>query len=193
VIDSTGAIDGATGNLSDCLHVDGTTGACGATGGGTGSGTFVDAEFPAGTMNGTNAVFSLMNVPAPSSSLEMFRNGLLLKQGNDYTLAGNTITFLSGAVPQAADVLVASYRLSVTITGVGFVDLETPSGAINGSNTSFTLSQVPSPAGSLVVFRNGLRMTSGLDYTASSNTVSFGSAYIPQTGDILLCSYRVAQ
>jgi hypothetical protein len=193
VIDSTGAIDGATGNLSDCLHVDGTTGACGATSSGTGSGTFVDAEFPSGTINGTNTIFTLANVPAPSTSLALFRNGLLLDQGNDYTLASNTITFLAGAVPQPTDVLLASYRVSVTITGVGFVDQETPSGAINASNASFTLSQVPSPASSLVVFRNGLRMTSGLDYTASSNTVTFGSSYVPQIGDILLCSYRVAQ
>ncbi len=193
VIDSTGAIDGATGNLTDCLHVDGTTGACGSTGGGTGTGTFIDAEFPAGIMNGTNTIFTVMNVPAPLSSMELFRNGLLLKQGNDYTLAGNAITFLSGAVPQPTDVLVASYRVSVTITGVGFVDLETPSGAVNGSNAIFTTSQVPSPSGSLVVFRNGLRMTSGLDYSASNNTITFGSSFVPQTGDILVCSYRVAQ
>ena len=193
VIDSTGAIDGATGNLSDCLHVDGTTGPCGTVSGGTGSVTFVDAEFPTGTMNGTNTVFSLTNAPAPPGSLEIFRNGLLLKQGNDYTLSGNSITFLSGAVPQAADSLLASYRVSVTITGVGFVDLETPSGTIDGNNAAFTLSQVPNPIGSLEVFRNGLRLTSGLDYTASNNTLIFASGYVPQIGDVLMCSYRVAQ
>ena len=194
VIDSSGALDGATGNLSDCLHVDGTTGPCGTvSGGGTGSGTFVDAEFPAGTMNGANTAFTLANAPAPPSSLEIFRNGLLLSQSNDYTLSGNAITFLSAAVPQAGDNLLASYRVSVVITGVGFVDMETPSGSIDGVNTSFTLSQVPNPSGSLEVFRNGLRLTSGLDYTASNNTVTFASGYVPQIGDVVMCSYRVAQ
>lgn len=194
VIDSTGALDGATGNLSDCLHVDGTTGPCGSGGGGgTGSGTFVDAEFPSGTINGTNAIFTLASAPAPASSLEMFRNGLLLDQGSDYTLSGNSVTFLSAAVPQAGDVLLASYRISVSISGVGFVDMETPSGSVDGSNTSFTLSQVPNPASSLEVFRNGIRLTSGLDYTATNNTVSFSASSVPQGGDMLLCSYRIAQ
>ena len=156
-------------------------------------GTFVDAEFPSGTMNGVNTAFTLANAPAPPSSLEIFRNGLLLKQGNDFTVYGNSLTFLAGAVPQAGDALLASYRLSVTITGVGFVDMETPGGTIDGANASFTLSQVPNPAGSLEVFRNGLRMTSGLDYSSSNNTLTFSSGYVPQIGDVLLCSYRVAQ
>jgi len=196
VINSAGALDGATGNLADCVHVDGTTGACGSSGsggGGTYVGTFVDAEYPSGAMNGTNAVFTLASGPAPPSSLAIFRNGLLLRQANDYTISGNTVTFMAGAIPQAADVVLASYRVSVAISGIGFVDMETPSGAINGSNASFTLSQVPNPGSSLVVFRNGLRMTSGMDYTASSNTVTFGASYVPQTGDIVVCSYRVAQ
>ena len=194
VIDSTGALDGATGNLSDCVHVDGTAGPCGTTGsGGTGGVNFVDAEFPAGTLDGTNAAFTLAYAPAPPASLEVFRNGMLLKQGNDYTISGNALTFSSGAVPQPLDALVASYRVSVTIAGVGFIDQETPAGTVDGSNISFTLSQVPNPGGSLEVFRNGLRLTSGLDYTASNNTVTFASGDVPQIGDVLLCSYRVAQ
>ncbi|HLG97073.1 MAG TPA: hypothetical protein VKX49_12240 [Bryobacteraceae bacterium] len=193
VIDSVGAIDGATGNLADCVHVDGTSGPCGSVSGGGGAGTFVDAEFPSGTLDGVNAHFTLANTPVPASSLQMFRNGLLLKQGNDYTVSGNTLTFLAGAIPQPADVLLGSYRISVALSGIGFVDMETPSGTLNGSNTSFTLSQIPSPASSLDVFRNGIRLTSGLDYTLSNNTLTFLSADIPQTGDVLLCSYRVSQ
>ncbi len=193
VIDSTGALDGATGSLSDFLHVDGTSGPCGTGGAGGGNGTFVDAEFPAGTLDGVNAVFTLANAPAPASSLQIFRNGLLVKQVNDYTLLGSTLTFMAGAVPQPGDALIASYRLSVTIAGVGFVDMETPSGAADGSNAAFTLSQVPNPGSSLAVYRNGIRLRSGLDYALSNNTVTFASGYVPQTGDVLVCSYRVAQ
>jgi hypothetical protein len=187
VIDATGAIDGAVGNLTDCLHVDGTSGPCS-----TFSTTFIDGETPQGTLNGTNASFVLANIPNPSTSLALYRNGLLLLQGGDYTLSGNNVTFLTGALPQTNDILAASYRLSVSIPGVGFIDQEIPSGTINGINTAYTTSQTPSPSTSLVVYRNGVRLTSGIDYTAVGNAITFGSI-VPQTGDTLFCSYRIAQ
>jgi hypothetical protein len=73
---------------------------------------FADAETPAGTIDGTNAIFTLAHTPNPALSLELFRNGQLMKAGtgNDYTLAVGTVTFLAGAIPQAGDVLTASYR-----------------------------------------------------------------------------------
>jgi hypothetical protein len=188
VINATGGVDGAVGNLSDCMHVDGTSAACA-----TPSPNFIDAETPAGVINGSNASFVLANVPNPAASLSLFLNGLLQEQGNDYTLASNTITFATGAQPQTGDNLVASYRLSASIPGVGFVDQETPTGAINGVNAAYTLSQTPAPSTSLAVFRNGLRLTSGVDYNAVGTTVTFVSNLAPQAGDILLCSYRIAQ
>jgi len=192
IIDATGAIDAAAGNLSDCLHVDGTSGPC-STGGSASAPIFVDGEAPSGTMDGSNTGFSLSNVPNPASSVALFRNGLLQTQGRDYTLASNAITFQAGAVPQPSDVLSAYYRMSGSIPGVGFVDQETPSGAINGVNTVFTLSQTPSPSSSVEVYRNGLRLTPGVDYTLSGSVVTFVTAFVPQTSDTLLCSYRVAQ
>jgi hypothetical protein len=188
VIDATGAIDAAVGNPGDCLHVDGTSGPCS-----TFSTTFIDGEVPAGTPDGSNALFVLANVPNPSASLALSRNGLLLRQGGDYTLSANNITFQTGAVPQPTDILAASYRLAVSIPGVGFVDQETPTGAINGVNAAFTLSQTPGPSSSLVVYRNGVRLTAGVDYTAIGQAITFGSTLVPQTGDTLICSYRITQ
>jgi hypothetical protein len=188
VIDATGAIDGAAGNASDCLHVDGTSGPCAST-----SITFVDGEVPSGTMDGSNAAFLLANVPNPPTSLALFRNGLLLSQGGDYTLSANAIAFATGAVPQPSDILAAFYRLSVSIPGVGFVDQEMPTGAINGLNTVFTLSQTPSPTTSLAVYLNGLLLTNGVDYTLSGAVITFTTGLPPQSSDILSCSYRVAQ
>ncbi|MGP0074777.1 MAG: hypothetical protein ACLPWF_22930 [Bryobacteraceae bacterium] len=188
VIDATGAIDAATGNASDCLHVDGTSGPCAST-----SITFIDGEVPAGTINGSNAAFTLANVPNPSTSLSLFRNGLLLTLGVDYTVSSNSVTFLTGRLPQSGDVLLASYRLSVSIPGVAFVDQETPSGAINGVNTTFTLSQTPSPSTSLALYRNGLRMSPGVDYTVGGAVITFLAASTPQNNDTLICSYRTAQ
>jgi hypothetical protein len=190
VIDATGAIDGAIGSLSDCLHVDGTSAPCSTSSSTT---TFVDSERPSGTVNGSNSSFSLASSPNPASSLAIFRNGLLLRQGTDYSVSANGITFQSGAVPQPGDVVVASYRLSAGTPGVGFVDQEAPSGTMNGVNAAFTLSQPPTPSSSLVVYRNGLHLTAGVDYTEAGSTITFTPTLVPQPGDILLCSYRTTQ
>ena len=194
VINSIGGVDGAVGSLSDCVHVDGTSGPCGSGGGTTTSNAaFVDSEVPGGALNGSNSVFTLANTPNPPSSVALYRNGLLLKQNLDYTIAANSVTFLAGATPQTGDMLLASYRVAVSLPGVGFVDAETPAGAVNGLNVVFNLAQTPAPASSLLVYRNGIRLTSGADYTISGNGITFLTGAIPQTGDTLQCSYRIAQ
>jgi hypothetical protein len=104
----------------------------------------------------------------------------------------NLITFLAGAVPRPTDVLLANYRLA-TLPGVGFVDAETPSGTINGVNVAFTLVQAPNPSASLGVYLNGIHLEAGLDYTLSSNSITFIAGVVPQTGDVLVCSYRILQ
>jgi len=70
--------------------------------------TFADFETPGGIIDGTNNEFTLVNAPL-GSSLLLFRNGLYMKPGSDYTLAGTTITFETGAVPQPGDTLAACY------------------------------------------------------------------------------------
>ncbi len=113
IINSSGQIDAAAGNLGDCMHVDGSSGACGTSGSGGSGGVlplYSDAETPGGTLNGINTAFTLLFAPSPVNSLILFRNGLLQTHGFDFSLAGNVITFLSGSLPQATDVLSASYR-----------------------------------------------------------------------------------
>lgn len=70
-----------------------------------------------------------------------------------------------------------------------FVDKETPSGTINGSNTAFTLANTP-VAGSEHVYLNGLLQESGAgnDYTISTNTITMLTA--PISGDKIRVSYR---
>jgi hypothetical protein len=77
-----------------------------------------------------------------------------------------------------------------TVVG-SYADGEVPSGTINGSNPTFTLAHTPT-IGSVQLFKNGLRQRSGSgnDYTISTATITFESASIPQTGDILLADYR---
>ena len=72
---------------------------------------FVDREVPKGSINGINLVFSLLFAPTPSSSLQLFRNGLLLQLSTDYSVTAAVVTFVSPALaPQPGDTLTASYR-----------------------------------------------------------------------------------
>jgi hypothetical protein len=190
VIDALGEIDGASGNAADCMHVDGSSGPCG-TGNGPGPPVFVDHETPGGVQNSVNQTFTLVNAPSPAASLSLFRNGVLMESPGDYTLNANTITLSASDIPRPSDVLDASYRYGVNGSGITFVDAETPRGAVNGVNTSFTLANAPSPTTSLRLYRNGLAMKPAIDYNAAGSTITFLGPSTPQTGDILLVCYRM--
>ena len=56
--------------------------------------------------------------------------------------------------------------------GIAFVSNETPVGAMDGSNTVFTLTQTPNPASSLQLYLNNAFMTQGVDYTLSDNEIT---------------------
>jgi len=77
-------------------------------------------------------------------------------------------------------------------SGPGFVDGETPAGLINGSNAVFTLANPPEPAASLALYRNGLLQKQSVDYTVADNVITFAAGSIPQAGDYLAASYRLA-
>jgi hypothetical protein len=109
VVDINGDLTGVLGSPGDCVKVDGTAGPCGS---GTGSlpVTFVDLEIPAGALDGVNRTFTLGQIPFPSASLHFYRNGILQMAAVDYTLNGNTVTFLPASTPQPGDLLSVSYR-----------------------------------------------------------------------------------
>jgi hypothetical protein len=109
IINDTGQIEGAVGASTDCIHVDGSAGACGS-GGSSSSTNFVDGESPGGVVDGSNVTFTLVNAPLPSTSLHLFRNGILQKLAFDYTFSGSTIAFVAGATPQPGDTILADYR-----------------------------------------------------------------------------------
>jgi hypothetical protein len=119
VIAVSGTIEAATGDPADCVRVDGSSGPCGSGGVDLG---FTDNESPAGAVDGANANFTLEAAPQPASSLSVYRNGMLLKAEQDYSVADRAITFLAGAIPQPGDTLLASYRMRGSGAG-------TPTGA----------------------------------------------------------------
>jgi hypothetical protein len=107
VVDPTGLVSSATGNDSDCVHVDGSAGPCGSS-----APAFVDSESPTGIVDGANGLFGLSAPPDPVSSLAVYRNGMLQKAAFDYNLSGSTIQFLPAATPQPGDTLLTNYRTS---------------------------------------------------------------------------------
>ena len=109
-INNAGQIEAVQGNLGDCVTVDGNSTPCGSGGGGGGTFSYADTETPGGTVNGSNATFVVQFSPSPAASLMIYRNGLLMSPGIDFTLAANQITFLVTSVPQTGDTLTASYR-----------------------------------------------------------------------------------
>jgi hypothetical protein len=72
----------------------------------------MDSDSPAGLVDGANTTFTLSGMPSPATSLTVYRNGMLQKQGLDFTLSGNQIQFVPAAAPQAGDTLLTSYRLA---------------------------------------------------------------------------------
>lgn len=74
-------------------------------------------------------------------------------------------------------------------TTANFVTREVPTGAIDGSNTSFVLANTPT-TGTEEVFLNGLLQDqgSGKDYTISGGTITMLAA--PLTGEKILVNYR---
>ncbi|MGA2435899.1 MAG: hypothetical protein ABSG25_11495 [Bryobacteraceae bacterium] len=136
-IDETGALEAVTGNQTDCVHVDGTSGPCGSPDSTPG---FVDAALPAGAIDGVNTVFTLQSAPSPATSLALYRNGVLQTLGDDYTFSGVTIVFAAASAPQPGDIVTASYRTAAsssssgTITGTLSSGL--PLGAIVDANVA---------------------------------------------------------
>lgn len=186
MIDSTGAVAAVSGSVSDCVHVDGSSGPCGTAGSGSGGPNFTDAEVPSGLVNGANASFTLSAVPLPTSSLYLYRNGVLQKAGQDYTVSGNSIQFLAGSTPQTADTLLASFRVTPAGTAQGPPApqiLCSGMGTATSSTSLTSLGGCTIPAGTI---QPGDRVKIDFDYshegtlTGFSFTVNWGLTLLVQ-------------
>lgn len=81
-----------------------------ASSSGLGTSNFVTGETPGGTVDGSNANFTLANSPTAGTE-RVFVNGIRMRSGagNDYTISGTTITFLTGAIPVTGDIILVDY------------------------------------------------------------------------------------
>jgi hypothetical protein len=184
VIDAMGLLEGIAGDVSDCVHVDGSSGPCGTAGAGTAGPNFTDAEVPAGPMNGANGSFTLSAVPIPTSSLALYRNGVLQKPGLDYNLSGNSIQFLTASTPQGGDTLLASYRVTPSGNTQGPAAPQILCAGMGGSTSSTSLSGLGTctiPAGTL---QPGDRVKLDFDYSHEGSLTGF--TFAVNWGDTLL-------
>lgn len=70
------------------------------------SANFIFNETPSGTVNGSNAAFTLANTPTVGT-VRVYLNGVRQTLTSDYTISTSTITFVSA--PLTGDVIIADY------------------------------------------------------------------------------------
>lgn len=92
------------------------------------------------------------------------------------------------------DITDPDYRIARTNAGLGTASMfVAPSGAsglafhtligvIDGVNATFTLDAVPPTGGIVMIFRNGIIQTQGVQYTLTGVTVTFQPGWVPQPG-----------
>jgi hypothetical protein len=96
--------------------------------------------------------------------------------------------------------LVAGTNITLSDNGAGDVTIsaapggssgstveETPAGALDGENISFTLSHSPNPSASLALYLNGVEQRAGVDYALSGTTISYAVA--PKSDDTMNAYY----
>ncbi len=135
-----------------------------------GTGVSSSATYPAsGTIMITTTGVAASQLPNPSASTLGGTESL------DCTGAGHIVKISTSGVP--------------TCAADGGVNLNqgAPTGTINGSNTSFTLSPTPAAAANVNCFENGVQQQQGAgnDYTISGATITYLTA--PPTGSKLNC------
>lgn len=126
------------------------------------------------------------------STLAVGASGLKLADlTSGYMLVGNASNAATG-VAMSGDATMdntgAVTLASNILKEADVVVRETPSGTVNGTNTTFTLANTP-VAGTEHVYLNGILQEagSGDDYTISGDAITYGVA--PASGDIVRVSY----
>ena len=81
----------------------------------------------------------------------------------------------------------ATTLANVDIVSGSFADDETPTGAVNGTNPTFTIANTPT-SGTLKVYEGGVRKLQTIDWSLSGTTITF--TYNPPNGSYVRVDYR---
>lgn len=125
---------------------------------------------------GSAVPLTYIGINANGSTLNWTSSGLAVASG------GITGTEINASVAGAGIAGGGGFALSLDAVR------EAPGGAINGSNTAFTVANTPAPVAAFQLYQNGiLQEPSGVDYTLSTTNITMVTA--PTTGDTLTAYY----
>lgn len=143
-------------------------------------------ETPIGALGDNNQFFSLRSDPTKTDNVQVWKNGQLLTQTEDYTVEGRLIQLV--IPPGTEDVILASYSRRILLKRYSIgeritIDLVTCSGE---------LSKMPSSPDDLMFFYNGQLLSRGSmegdrDYTVVDNKIKFNGSV--DTRDVFQATY----
>jgi len=123
--------------------------------------------------------FTLSTTPSDADTVQMFVNGAKQKYGTDYTVSGDTVTFIS---PDLTMLTTFDVEFFYVVTG-GIAYQESPT--VSLSQTVFTLDNDPINGSVVQMYINGQKQQYGTDYTVTDTTVTYsGSLILSGTDDV---------
>ena len=139
------------------------------------------------TGNGSTTAFTLTEVPANSTQIMVFVDGILQKSSTNYSVNTTTgvLTFTS-APDNSAEIEVKHLGIRTTARRAVSMFLDNFTG--NGSTTAFTLSNDAS-VNDVFVFYNGVAMKPTTDYGISGATLTF--TFAPVNNSQIMARYFV--
>lgn len=171
--------NGATWEKSD------TTDAVASVAGRTGNVTLTKADVGLSNVDDTSDASKPVST-ATSTALGLKENAITAGTTAQYFRGDKSFQTLNAAA--ISDFNTAADARIATAIAAKFVTRETPTGVVNGTNTSFVLANTP-VTGSEQVFLNGILQEPGVgnDYTISVATITYLTA--PVTGDKVRVNY----
>lgn len=141
----------------------------------------ITSEVPSGTVDGVNTVFTTTGYPSPHA-IWLYVNGIYQTINSKFTLNGNVITFATP--PPLGAILYIDYATATeTDTSYSSISTQVPVGAIDGTNTVFTIS---GPHRFVMLQQNQGFLQPGVGYMQTGNTLNLVQAPLP--GDLLLAT-----
>lgn len=156
------------------------------------------AETPTGLVNSSNTVYTIANTPANASNVIVVLDGLVHRNGVDYTISGTTITFVT-APATGSEIFVYYNTVAASSVGFPYVDVTatsitmTPNTIYYPNSASLCTLTLPSTFNQNDVFQivgkgaggwkiaqqagQVVRLTSTSTTTGTGGSVSSGSRY----------------
>jgi len=138
-------------------------------------------------LNGGSTTYSLSGVPGSTNNLSVSVEGIELFPGIDFSVSGNSVTFVSAPVSGMNNVMV-SWLVGGGGGGVGgggAVSAEKQVQTFNGGGSVFILSGAPGSSNNLEVVVNGFALTPGIDFAVSGTTLTLTTTSPAGTANVV--------